>query len=137
MEEQTPNINVVHSVWRRLKKAKIRDLQPTKDVKGGRGVTGHLQAQHRHYRKQRRSLEINRSEGAIDCFRVSPSALDPSLRAVNDLLRVLDRGLVRRFVFLQDVDRLLRRGTGFCLVPKLRLNLRLFVVHEIGVRVLL
>ena len=39
MEEQTPNINVVHSVWRRLKKAKIRDLQPTKDVKG-RGVTG-------------------------------------------------------------------------------------------------
>jgi hypothetical protein len=38
MEEQTPNINVVHSVWRRLKKAKIRDLQPTKDVKGGRGV---------------------------------------------------------------------------------------------------
>jgi hypothetical protein len=40
MEEQAPNINVVHSVWRRLKKAKIRDLQPTKDVKGGRGVTG-------------------------------------------------------------------------------------------------
>jgi hypothetical protein len=39
MEEQTPNINVVHSVWRRLKKAKIRDLQPTKDVKGGGGVT--------------------------------------------------------------------------------------------------
>jgi hypothetical protein len=39
MDEQTPNINVVHSVWRRLKKAKIRDLQPTKDVKGGRGVT--------------------------------------------------------------------------------------------------
>ncbi len=40
MEEQTPNINVVHSVWRRLKKAKIRDLQPKKDVKGGGGVTG-------------------------------------------------------------------------------------------------
>jgi hypothetical protein len=38
--EQTPNINVVHSVWRRLKKAKIRDLQPIKDVKGGAGVTG-------------------------------------------------------------------------------------------------
>jgi hypothetical protein len=37
MEEQTPNINVVHSVWRRLKKAKIRDLPPTKDVKGGGG----------------------------------------------------------------------------------------------------
>jgi len=40
MEEQTPNINVLHSVWRRLKKAKIRDLQPTNDVKGGGGVTG-------------------------------------------------------------------------------------------------
>ena len=40
MEEQTPNINVVHSVWRRLKKAKIRDLQPIKDVKGGASVTG-------------------------------------------------------------------------------------------------
>jgi hypothetical protein len=39
MEEQTPNINVVHSVWRRLKKAKIRDLQPIKDVKGGSGNT--------------------------------------------------------------------------------------------------
>src|SRR5258705_8786337 len=62
---------------------------------------------------------------------------DPSLRAVNDLLRVLDRGLVRRFVFLQDVDRLLRRGNGFFLVPKLRLNLRLLVVHEVGVWVLL
>ena len=40
MEEQTPNVNVVHSVWRRLKKAKIRDLQPIKDVKGGGGGTG-------------------------------------------------------------------------------------------------
>jgi hypothetical protein len=40
MEEQTPNIHVVHSVWRRLKKAKIRDLQPIKDVKGGGGGTG-------------------------------------------------------------------------------------------------
>jgi hypothetical protein len=40
MEEQTPNIHVVHSVWRRLKKAKFRDLQPTKDVKGGGSVTG-------------------------------------------------------------------------------------------------
>ena len=38
-----PNINVVRSVWRRLKKdikeAIIRDLQPVKDVKGG-GVKG-------------------------------------------------------------------------------------------------
>jgi len=39
MEGETPNINVVHSVWRRLKKAKTRDLQPIKDVKGGGGVT--------------------------------------------------------------------------------------------------
>lgn len=35
MGEQTPNIHVVESVWHRLKKAKIRDLQPIKDVKGG------------------------------------------------------------------------------------------------------
>lgn len=40
MEEQTPNIHVIHSVWRRVKKAKIRDLQPIKDVKGGSSVTG-------------------------------------------------------------------------------------------------
>jgi hypothetical protein len=40
MEEQTPNIHVVHSVWRRLKKAKFRDLQPIKDVKAGGYVTG-------------------------------------------------------------------------------------------------
>jgi hypothetical protein len=39
MEEKTPNINVVHSVWRRLKKAKIQDLQPIRDVKGGGCVT--------------------------------------------------------------------------------------------------
>jgi len=40
MEEQTPNIHVVQSVWRRLKKAKLSDLEPKKDVKGGGGVTG-------------------------------------------------------------------------------------------------
>ena len=40
MEEQTPNIHVVQSVWRRLKKAKIRDLHPIKDAKGGAGDTG-------------------------------------------------------------------------------------------------
>jgi hypothetical protein len=43
MKKQDPNINVVQSVWRRLKKdikdAIIRDLKPVKDVKGGR-VTG-------------------------------------------------------------------------------------------------
>jgi hypothetical protein len=41
---QGPNVNVVQSVWRRLKKnikeAIIRDLQPAKDVKGGGGVKG-------------------------------------------------------------------------------------------------
>jgi hypothetical protein len=42
MEAQPPNINVIRSVWRRIKKAdiKVRDLQPVKDVKGGGGVTG-------------------------------------------------------------------------------------------------
>jgi hypothetical protein len=40
MDEQTPNIHVVQSVWRRLKKARIHDLQPIKDVKGGGGVKG-------------------------------------------------------------------------------------------------
>jgi hypothetical protein len=40
MDEQTPNIHVVQSVWRRLKKAKLRDLEPRKDVKGGGRVTG-------------------------------------------------------------------------------------------------
>jgi hypothetical protein len=43
MEPQRPNIYVVRSVWRRLKKGRIsklkRDLQPIKDVKGGGGVT--------------------------------------------------------------------------------------------------
>ena len=38
------NINVVRSVWRRLKEnikeAIIRDLRPVKDVKGGGGVKG-------------------------------------------------------------------------------------------------
>jgi hypothetical protein len=36
------NVNVIRSVWRRLKKGhiKIRDLQPEKDVKGGASVTG-------------------------------------------------------------------------------------------------
>jgi len=42
MEAETHNIAVIRSVWRRLKKAKIRDLElrdlePVKDVKGGRG----------------------------------------------------------------------------------------------------
>ena len=43
MEPQRPNIYVIRSVWRRLKKGHIakvcRDLEPVKDVKGG-GATG-------------------------------------------------------------------------------------------------
>jgi hypothetical protein len=44
MKTQIPNIDVVRSAWRRVKKdikeAIIRDLKPVKDVKGGGGVTG-------------------------------------------------------------------------------------------------
>jgi hypothetical protein len=44
MNTQEPNVNVVQSAWRRLKRnikeAIIRDLQPVKDVKGGGGVKG-------------------------------------------------------------------------------------------------
>jgi hypothetical protein len=40
MKTQIPNINMVRSAWRRVKKdikdAIIRDLKPVKDVKGGR-----------------------------------------------------------------------------------------------------
>jgi hypothetical protein len=35
MEDRSPNMAVVRSVWRRVKKGKIRDLEPVKDVKGG------------------------------------------------------------------------------------------------------
>jgi len=41
MEPQDPNMYVVRSVWRRLKKGRIvkvcRDLEQIKDVKGGGG----------------------------------------------------------------------------------------------------
>ena len=41
MEPKPQNINLIQSVWRRIKKEiKLRDLQPVKDVKGGAGVTG-------------------------------------------------------------------------------------------------
>ena len=41
MNTQDPNIHVVQSVWRRLKKPiKVGDLKPVKDVKGGGGVAG-------------------------------------------------------------------------------------------------
>ena len=44
MNKQIPNLNMVRSAWRRVKKdireAIIRDLKPIKDVKGGRRVAG-------------------------------------------------------------------------------------------------
>ena len=44
MMRQIPNINIVRSAWRRIKKdikdAIIRDLKPVKDVKGGGGFEG-------------------------------------------------------------------------------------------------
>jgi hypothetical protein len=42
MNPEVPNINVIESTWRRVKKGhiKVRDLTPIKDVKGGGGVTG-------------------------------------------------------------------------------------------------
>ena len=44
MKGQVPNINLVRSVWRRVKRdikdAIIRDLKPVKDVKGGGGMAG-------------------------------------------------------------------------------------------------
>jgi hypothetical protein len=41
MDTKPKNINVIQSVWRRIKKdIKVRDLQPVRDAKGGSGVTG-------------------------------------------------------------------------------------------------
>jgi hypothetical protein len=56
MNTKIPNIEVIRSVWRRVKKdievirsvwrpivkkdIKVRDLKPVKDVKGGGGLTG-------------------------------------------------------------------------------------------------
>lgn len=44
IKKQIPNLEVVRSAWRRVKKeikdAIIRDLEPTRDVKGGGGVRG-------------------------------------------------------------------------------------------------
>ena len=44
MKTQIPNIDVVRSAWRRVKKdikdAIIRDLKPVRDVKGGGGFEG-------------------------------------------------------------------------------------------------
>jgi len=38
-QNKDPNINVIRSVWHRMKKGhiKVRDLQPREDVKGGGG----------------------------------------------------------------------------------------------------
>jgi hypothetical protein len=41
MNTKIPNIEVLRSLWRRVKKGiKVRDLKPVKDVKGGGGLTG-------------------------------------------------------------------------------------------------
>jgi hypothetical protein len=62
MKTRIPNINMVRSAWRRVKKnitdAIIRDLKPVKDVKGGGGDTGESKpatdAGHRgHHRRPR------------------------------------------------------------------------------------
>jgi hypothetical protein len=41
MNQEMPNIEVIHAVWRRIKKPiRLPDLKPVKDVKGGGGLTG-------------------------------------------------------------------------------------------------
>jgi hypothetical protein len=41
MNTKIPNIEVIRSVWRRIKRPiRLPDLKPVKDVKGGGGVTG-------------------------------------------------------------------------------------------------
>jgi len=41
MNTKIPNIEVIRSLWRRVKKGiKVRDLKPVKDVKGGAGLKG-------------------------------------------------------------------------------------------------
>jgi len=48
VKKQIPDINLVRSVWRRVKEnirdMIARDLQPKKDVKGGGGVRGESKA---------------------------------------------------------------------------------------------
>ena len=39
--QEMPNIEVIRSVWRRIRKPiRVPDLKPIKDVKGGGGVAG-------------------------------------------------------------------------------------------------
>ena len=41
MNTKIPNIEVIRSVWGRIKKPiRLPDLKPVKDVKGGGGLTG-------------------------------------------------------------------------------------------------
>jgi hypothetical protein len=41
MNQEMPNIEVIRSVWGRIKKPiRLPDLKPVKDVKGGDGVAG-------------------------------------------------------------------------------------------------
>jgi hypothetical protein len=41
MNQEMPNIEVIHAVWRRIKKPiRLPDLKPVKDVKGGGGGAG-------------------------------------------------------------------------------------------------
>jgi hypothetical protein len=41
MNTKILNIEVIRSLWRRVKKdIEVRDLKPVKDVKGGGGLTG-------------------------------------------------------------------------------------------------
>ena len=41
MNTKIPNIEVIRSLWRRVKKGiKVGDLKPVKDVKGGAGLKG-------------------------------------------------------------------------------------------------
>ena len=50
MNTKIPNIEVIRSLWRRVKKdVKVRDLKPVKDVKGGSGLTGRIQTHHRRH----------------------------------------------------------------------------------------
>ncbi len=65
MKKQIPNIDVVRSAWRRVKKdikdAIIRDLKPVKEVKGGGGVGGRIQIHHRRHEHHRQPLKRTKS----------------------------------------------------------------------------
>jgi hypothetical protein len=56
------NVNVIRSVWHRVKKGhvEIRDLDPKKDVKGGAGVTGNSNPSQAAPAHQMRNTNSNR-----------------------------------------------------------------------------